>query len=295
MNSCKTACYIVVSYLLTACSFNGTFHRPSQIAPITELTHYLADKDTFHIEYDQLSAEIILKDSRLKVINQNYSIRNKYFSGYSGNKLNGWLITPNNIEPVATILHYHGSAGNLLTQYQLIIPLIEFGYRIFIFDYSGYGSSEGTSSHESVLQDAYLALEYLQKEEIKDSKLIIYGQSYGGYLATIVGSNRQQKFDGLVIEGAFSSFKEEARHKASIFGHFVKNGFLADLEIMKNYKPLLVIHSREDQMVPIGLGRKIYDNANDPKEFYEVNGPHIGGLENYSKEIASRINQMVNN
>ena len=294
-NIVKVTFCIGVSFVLSACSFNGTFHRPAQNPPLEELAYYVSDEDTIHIEYAQNNKEFVLRDSELRVINTNYSIRNLYFNGFGGNKLNGWLLTPMNVEVKATILHLHGSAGNLLRQYQLITPLIDFGYQIFMFDYGGYGCSEGEPSHQSVLQDAYLALDYLQNAGIADNKIIIYGQSYGGYLASIVGSNSPDKIDAIVIEGAFSSFKEQARYKASVFGNFVKNEFQADEEIMNNYKPILVIHSREDKMVPIKFGRKIYNNANQPKEFYQLNGSHCAGLENYSKEIASKINQMNSN
>ncbi len=287
--------FVAVLFLICACSFNSTFHRPTQIATFDDSSQFYSEKDSLYVVYKPDSEEVILKDSGLNVINKKYTIQNKYFISSSGNKLNGWLLTPNYTETKATILHFHGSAGNLLSQYSLISPLIDFGYQIFMFDYSGYGSSEGKPTHEVVLQDAYSALNYLQKKVTEESKIIIYGQSYGGYLVSIVGSNSQQKIDALVIEGAFSSFKEQARHNASFLGNFVKRGIPADEEIKRNHKPLLIIHSREDQMVPIKLGRKIYDNANEPKEFYEIDGPHIGGLENYSNEIAIKINQMINN
>lgn len=294
MNIFKTALYVVVSFILSSCSFDGTFHKPTQNTNFEDLTYFDSGNEITYIEFIEANQEIILKDSGFNTINENYSISNKYFVSSNGNRLNGWLLTSKNKEPIATILHFHGSAGNLLTQYELINPLLEFGYQIFTFDYSGYGCSEGKSTHKNVLEDAYSALEYLKNEKtIKDSKLIIYGQSYGGYLASIVGSNSQQEVDGIVIEGAFTSLKDEARHKASIFGNFVKRGIPADKEIQKNQKPILIIHSSEDELVPIQHGKKIYNNANIPKEFYEITGPHIYGLQNYPKEISSKIFHLI--
>ncbi|MBT8254526.1 MAG: lysophospholipase, partial [Bacteroidia bacterium] len=198
------------------------------------------------------------------------------------------------IKPIATILHFHGSAGNLLTHYQFISPLIDYGYQVFMFDYSGYGCSEGKPDHETIIQDGYSAIEYIKKQDhFRDIKTILYGQSYGGYLASIIGSNSQEDIDGIVIEGAFSSLKDEAKHKASVFGNFVKKGKQADKEIQKNYKPVLIIHSREDKMVPIKLAQEIFINANSPKEFYEIDGMHISGLELYSSEIADKIHRMI--
>lgn len=290
----KATIYGLLVLILFSCSFNSTFHRPTQIAPYEELNYFIADGDTTLLEYSKIKQEIILKEAGHEIINEDYFIQTKSFLSSNGNKLNGWLLMPKKIEPVATVLHFHGSAGNLLTQLQLISPLVKHGFQVLMFDYSGYGSSEGKSSHIATIEDGYSAVNYItQNDEFKGQKIIIYGQSYGGYIAAIIGSNCQEKIDGIVIEGAFSSLKKEAKHKASVFGNFVKSGIKADKEIQKNMKPILVIHSKEDKMVPIKLGREIFKNANDPKEFFEIDGEHVSGLINYSKEIAERIERMI--
>ncbi|NNK88325.1 MAG: alpha/beta fold hydrolase [Flavobacteriaceae bacterium] len=290
----RSAFYGMIVFILYSCSFNKTFHKPTKTDPFEELTYFEKDGDTTFIEYIETNQEIILRDNNLKVINHDYFIQNHSFLTTGGNRLNGWLLIPKNISPKATILHFHGSAGNLITHYQSISRLTEHGFQVFMFDYSGYGSSEGESSHNTIIEDGYSAIEYLNtQDQFRDLKTIIYGQSYGGYLAAIVGSNRQESIDGIVIEGAFSSLKEEARHKASVFGNFVKSGKQADEEIKNNHKPVLIIHSIEDSMVPIKLGKKIYVNANYPKEFYEIDGEHNSGLLNYSKEIANKIHKMI--
>ena len=290
----KSTIYVFLILILFSCSFNNTFHRPIQIAPVEELTYFIKDGDTTIIEYLKSKKEIILKNSSFEIINEDYRIQIKSFVSSNGNKLNGWLLVPKKIEPVATVLHFHGSAGNLLTQFQLISPLVRHGFQIFMFDYSGYGSSEGKPSHQVILEDGYSAVNYIRdNSEFGSLKTILYGQSYGGYLATIIGSNSQENIDGIVIEGAFSSLKKEAKHKASVFGNFVKSGIKADEEAQKNNKPILVIHSREDKMVPIELGREIFKKANDPKDFFEINGEHVSGLKYYSKEIAERMYRMI--
>ncbi|MGB5693493.1 MAG: alpha/beta fold hydrolase [Flavobacteriaceae bacterium] len=296
MSIFKTSFYGVTLFALYSCSFNTTFHRPVQTATPEKTTHYYSGKDTTLVEYNRANQEIVLRDTDFERLNKGYRIKVFYFASSNGNLLNGWLLIPEKKQPLATILHYHGSAGNLITHYRLIDPLVEYGYQVFMFDYSGYGCSEGTPTHETVLEDGYSALEYLNNsDELRTEKTIIYGQSYGGYLASIIGSNSQQHIDGIVIEGAFSSLREEAKHKASIFGNFVKKGVQADKEIQKNKLPLLVIHSKEDEMVPVKLGQKIYSNANLPKEFYEIDGLHVNGLEYYPDEITEKIYRMIVN
>ena len=208
--------------------------------------------------------------------------------------MNAWFLTPKEIKPIATIIHFHGSAGNLLSQYKTISPLIDYGFQIISFDYSGYGFSEGKATRKNAIEDAYSFLDFAKKHEhIKSTKLILYGQSYGGYLASIVGSNKQNDIDGIVIEGAFSSHKAEANYTVPVLGLIVKNEEKAVVEIRKNNKPVLVIHSTEDKKVPLKFGKKIFKNANQPKEFYEIDKPHILGLQYYSKEISKKIKMML--
>jgi alpha-beta hydrolase superfamily lysophospholipase len=179
--------------------------------------------------------------------------------------------------------------------YETISPLLAHGFQVFTFDYSGYGYSEGKSTRKDVLKDAYSALDFvIASYKQKDMQLAIYGHSYGGYLASVVGSNRQKDIDALVLEGAFSAHKEEANYKVPILGYLVKNEEIAAEEIQKNNKPLLIIHSSEDKKVPMKFGKKIYKKANQPKEFFEIEKGHILGLQYYTDEIADKIKLMLN-
>lgn len=260
---------------------------------IDKFKHVITGKDTTYINYNQNNKEIIFSTPSGTVINKNYTIKDTFFVSSNGNKLNGWLLTPKEMKPIATILHFHGSAGNLFTQYSAINPLVDYGFQVFTFDYSGYGFSEGKATRKNILNDAYSALNFVLKNHRINDNLIIYGQSYGGYLASIVGSNKQNDIDGIVIEGAFSSHKAEANYTLPILGLIVKNEESATTEIRKNNKPVLVIHSADDKKVPLKFGKKIFKNANQPKEFYKIDKPHIFGLQYYSKEISEKIKIML--
>jgi len=96
-----------------------------------------------------------------------------------------------------------------------------------------------------------------------------------------------------VIEGAFSSHKEEAKVSSPFFGNLVKNNLIATTEIKKNYKPVLVIHSREDEVVPFEFGEEIYKSANEPKMFYAIDKGHIMGLQYRAEEISEKISELM--
>ncbi|MEE9406706.1 MAG: alpha/beta fold hydrolase [Polaribacter sp.] len=291
--------FIILSLFFTSCAFNSKFHHPIKVPmDIDKLTEfsYEEDRTPTYFQYDKSNSEISLSNSDRKTINENYTIKSSFFSSSSGNLLNGWLLTPKDTKPIATILHFHGSAQNVLSHYKSIEPLLQYGFQVFTFDYSGYGFSEGKSTRKNALKDAYSAFNYIKKiETIKNTRLIIYGQSYGGYLASIVGSNKQEDIEGLVIEGAFSAHKDEAKHMSPFFGNLVKNEIKAENEIQKNFKPVLIIHSVEDKIVPFKFGEKIFKSANTPKEFYEIDKAHIMGLQYYSKEINAKIKSLILN
>ena len=123
--------------------------------------------------------------------------------------------------------------------------------------------------------------------------MVIYGQSLGGHLSAVVAAQRQNDIDGLVIEGAFSSHKDIAANIAGIFGRIFVNEKYSAVKSIKDYKkPLLVIHSTEDKIIPFKMGQKIFDNANSPKEFFEIKKEHILGPKFYTDEISKKIKSM---
>ena len=282
--------------LLFSCQMSKTFHRSEQIpVQINKLAYFHFLKDTTYFKYNESTAEIKLLDTNQKCLHDSYQIKNEYFLSKDGRKLNAWLLKPYDKEYVGTILYFHGSAANLLFHYSGVAPLLAAGFQVFMVDYSGYGFSEGKSTRKNVLADAYAALDYVKnKTKTENGKLILYGQSYGGYLAAIIGANRQKSIDGIVIEGAFSSHRKEATHRVPFWGNFVKKGIIAAKEIQKNHKPILIIHSKEDRVVPIEFGRTIFENANPPKAFYEIDQEHVQGLKYYAKEITNKIKEMIN-
>jgi fermentation-respiration switch protein FrsA (DUF1100 family) len=165
-----------------------------------------------------------------------------------------------------------------------------------MFDYSGFGFSQGKATRDNVLTDALSALDYLKtRQEVKGTKLVVYGQSLGGNLAPVVASKRQNEIDGLVIEGGFSSYKDMAAKRFGFLGRILIAEKYSAMKSIKTYKkPLLSMHSPQDQTVPFDLGKKLFDNANEPKTFFEMNKRcHLCGSIYYSDEISQKIKNML--
>lgn len=287
---------MLLFWFFTSCSFNKMYLQPKKVpADTKKLTIKTASDSTLVLFSSDAHQPTFLKNGK-DPIDLNFTIESVVFKSSNGNILNGWVLKPKDKIPTITLLHFHGNAGFLISQSPAITPLIEHGFQIFAFDYSGFGFSEGKATRKNVLIDANSALSYMKnRPDIKNTKLVIYGQSLGGHLASVVAEQRQSDIDGLVIEGAFSSHKDIAAETAGFFGRIlVSEKYSAFKSIRTFKKPVLVIHSSEDQIIPFKMGKKIFDNANAPKEFYEIKKCHICGPNFYSEEISREIKKMLN-
>ncbi len=289
------AVIVLFSLFVSSCSFNKMFFQPSKVPPVVKRMSMVSLADTTVVFFSGENHQPTFTNNGKDTIDLGFTIESVMFKSKSGNNLNGWLLKPKNTEAAITLLHIHGNGGFLLSQYGAISSLLKNGFQIFMFDYSGFGFSEGEATRNNALADALSALDYIKaREEAKATKLVIYGQSLGGHLSAVVAAQRQSEIDGLVIEGAFSSHKDIAANVVPVIGRiFVKQGYSAVKSIKEFHKPLLVIHSTEDQEIPFEMGRKIFENANAPKEFYEVKKCHICAPMYYADEISEKIKKMV--
>lgn len=208
----------------------------------------------------------------------------------NGKRAMALIIKPKSKRVRATFLYLPGRDNNLVDHYESIVPLVSDGFQILMMDYRGYGLSAGKPTHIKVLDDGYSALDYLNSlGSERTSKIFIYGLSYGGFLAAVIGSNRQEMIAGIVIQGIFCSPWDKTMHWALGFKTIFTKRLKVIDEIKKNFKPILVIHSSLDHLVSLELGRKIYLNANQPKEFLEKDEGEKKDLPEYERTITSRI------
>lgn len=252
-------------------------------------------KDTIIVSFSQgIHQPTFLRNGR-DTIDPGYTIESVVYKNTNGDTLNGWFLKPKGQPAGITVLHLHGNAGCVVSQYGAISPLLKYGMQVFVFDYSGFGFSGGKATKKNVLVDALSTLDYLKaREDIKNTSLVLYGQSLGGHLSAVVGAKRQSDIDALVIEGAFSSHKDIAAYTVPVLGRLiVKKDYSAKQSIKEFHKPLLVIHSTEDETIPFKMGRKLFEAANAPKEFYEIKKCHICGPNYYPEEISKKIKNLL--
>jgi fermentation-respiration switch protein FrsA (DUF1100 family) len=205
-----------------------------------------------------------------------------YFSSQDGTKLHGWLLkSPSSAK--ATIVQFHGNAQNLSSHFAYVAWLTEAGFDVFVFDYRGYGKSEGTPERSGIVQDGIAAIEWARG---RDLDIVIIGQSLGAAVAVpalvAAGQNRVR---GLVLDSSFSSYRTIAKDKlASLWltwplqwplSLLITDELSPQDSIDQIRVPILFLHSSNDLVVPEHLGRKLFERAPDKpgKEFYSDETP----------------------
>ena len=201
-----------------------------------------------------------------------------FFSSQDETKLHGWYCPCES--PRAVILLAHGNAGHVASRARWLSYLQNKAkVSVFIFDYRGYGRSEGTPTVEGVLQDANAAMAKLcELAAIKEAEMVIMGESLGGAIAVQLASTSQPR--GLVLQSTFSSLREVADIYAPKFSWLVPRNRLNSVGQIARYQgPLLQSHGTDDTTIPFALGEKLFLAANEPKQFVSIeHGDHNNWL-----------------
>jgi fermentation-respiration switch protein FrsA (DUF1100 family) len=194
-----------------------------------------------------------------------------WFRAADGTRLFGWYVQASAQAPV--VLWCHGNAGNITHRLRNLTRLVRLGLSVFLFDYRGYGRSQGQPSETGLYQDAGAAYSYLTNvRKTLPKRVIVFGRSLGSTVAGHLVSERPAA--GLILESSFPSVEHMARtHYFGLPAHWLLRARFDLASHLKRVRvPLLIIHGDRDRIVPIGLGRKVYEQANGPKDFYRVSG-----------------------
>lgn len=199
---------------------------------------------------------------------------NVWFAAADGVKLHGWYVPAESQGPL--VVFFHGNAANITHRVVNLKYLNSLGLPVFIFDYRGYGASQGRPFREQDLyRDAQGALAWLHEKGWDPEQMLYYGRSMGAAVALQMALEKPPS--ALVLECSFTSLRDMARETTpvsfSLIGRWaIGNQFDNLAKIPRLQRPLLVIHGDKDQVVPWSMGKKLYETAPEPKTFFSVPG-----------------------
>lgn len=196
-------------------------------------------------------------------------------------RLHGWYIPAP--KPRATLLFFHGNAGNISHRLGSIQIFHDLGLSVFILSYRGFGQSEGRPSINGTKLDALAAWQWLTEyKKIPAGNIVVFGRSLGGAVAMEL--MRSATPGALIIESTFSSLAGMSPFPPAIAPFLLGGNFWNSVETAAGLTiPTLVIHSPQDEIVPFSHGRRIYEaarqaNAASETTFLEIHGSHNAGF-----------------
>ena len=185
-----------------------------------------------------------------------------------GVRLHAWWV----MAPQASLvtLYLHGNAGNVTHRFLQIREITAGGSSVLMLDYRGYGKSGGSPSEHGLYADADAAYLYLLDHGYSARHIVLQGESLGTAVAVDLASRKECA--GVVLEAAFTSGRDVANTVLPLIGPLVFRGFDSKSKIAKIRAPLLFLHGQRDEIIPLKLGRGLFEAAPEPKWFIEIPG-----------------------
>ena len=198
-----------------------------------------------------------------------------------------------NVSDYKTILFFFGIAGSLEDRIYKLNFLGNLDVNFLIIAWRGYSGSSGKPSEFGLYQDAKSALNWLNSKGITDDKIVLYGESLGTSVAIEVGQNRN--FAGIILEAPFTSMIDIGKKHYPFFPVklLLKDKYVSKNKIKNIKSPVLVMHGKEDKIVPFYMGKKIYDLANQPKfKYFPDDDDH---MMNFDENLINEIHLFLKN
>lgn len=194
-----------------------------------------------------------------------------------GEELGAWFLPAD--EERAVLLFFHGNAGNISHRLESLRIFHELGLSVLIFDYRGYGRSTGRPSEPGTHEDALAAWRHLVDERgVPANRVLLFGRSLGGAVATRLAAEQLPR--GLILESTFRSVPDLAAELYPFLPvrMLARIAYPVEKTLPAVRAPVLVIHSRGDEIIPFRHGQALHAAANPPKELLALDGDHNTGF-----------------
>jgi fermentation-respiration switch protein FrsA (DUF1100 family) len=207
--------------------------------------------------------------------------------------LHGWYVPAR--QGRGTVLFCHGNAGNVSHRLETLEIIHGLGFSCLIFDYRGYGRSQGKPSERGLYDDVLAAGRWLRREKgVGARDLVLWGRSLGAAVAAYAAAKEDPA--ALILESAFTSVPEMGKKLYPFLPVklIARIGFETGEHVAKVSCPVLVIHSPDDEIVPFEMGRGVFEAAPEPKRFMEIFGSHNTGFLNSGRSYVQGIEEFLN-
>ena len=209
----------------------------------------------------------------------------------AGLTLSGWYL-PGRGTSGAALLYCHGNAGDIRDWVHAAPPFVEAGIGVLVWDYRGYGQSEGQPSEAGLYRDGVTMWRWLHEYTSKNSlSPFLLGKSLGSAVAihvAAVHAEAEEAPAGLILDSAFTSMSAVIANVAPVPRHLVPSLYENTAKAPAIHCPTLVVHGAQDQLVPLHQGRQIYETLTAPKAWHVLERAghnDISGFPQYHRRL----------
>ena len=188
-----------------------------------------------------------------------------------GVRLHGWFLPVKGSR--LTVLVCHGNGGNVSHRLDRVLLMqSRLNVDTLLFDYRGYGKSEGSPDEQGTYRDARAAYRWLVAHGHGPERVVLFGESLGSAVALQLALEVEAR--ALMLESPFASVPEMARavYPFLPLWPFVRTRYDNVAKVARLRMPLLVLHGERDEVVPFAQGRRVFDAAPEPKRFFAIPG-----------------------
>tara|TARA_B100001093_G_scaffold448510_1_gene454145 strand:- start:3196 stop:3996 length:801 start_codon:yes stop_codon:yes gene_type:complete len=182
-------------------------------------------------------------------------------------KLKSWIIKKD-LKKFKTLVFFHGNAGDLSNRIHKLNVLDKLDINILLISWRGFSGNNGSPSEKNLYGDAEAAINWLRDKGIKSKNIILYGESLGTGVAVELG--KKNIYNSIILESPFTSIEDAAKiyYPYLPVKFLLKDKFNSINKIKMIKTPILIMHGKKDDIVPFSMGKKLFEEANDPKESY---------------------------
>ena len=182
-------------------------------------------------------------------------------------KLKSWIIEKD-FKKYKTLVIFHGNAGHLSNRIHKLNELYKLNINILLISWRGFSGNKGSPTEQNLYKDAEAAIKWLNEKNIYNNQIILYGESLGSGVAVELG--KKNNFSSIILESPFTSIENSAKiyYPYLPVRLILKDRYDSIGKIKMINIPILIMHGEKDDVVPISMGKELFEKANNPKHSY---------------------------
>ena len=182
-------------------------------------------------------------------------------------RLKSWIIKKD-LKSLKTLVFFHGNAGDLSNRIYKLNELAKLDINILLISWRGFSGNKGFPTEKNLYKDAEAAIKWLNSKEVKNNKIILYGESLGTGVAVEIG--KKNTFNSIILESPFTSMESTAKiyYPYLPVKLLLKDKYNSISKIQAISTPILIMHGKKDDIVPFSMGKELFEKANSPKYSY---------------------------